>query len=179
MQRKITNEIEFSIRILRDNNVTPEEYSKLLKMVPDQSTEYVLVKRKKSFYSELAQALIKLWPSGMKDGKYPWRDSVENIAERLDTIWAMRNLGERTIDECLVVARRYLAKYTEDTKFMMLLKYFIFKQDKILGPEGKYRITYKSMFADMLEGKIEEDAALNEWDTLLATENFGEGELVC
>lgn len=179
MLRKINNTIEFCIRVLRDNDISPEEYTHLVKTLPDSDEEYILVKREPTLYIQIAKALIKLWPSGMKDGKWPWRDSVDNIAARLETLWAARQLQGKTLEDCLMVARRYLARYENDTRYMMLLKYFIFKQDKILGPTGKYKNTYKSMLADMLEGKDAEDSAMNEWDALLAAEQFGEGELVC
>lgn len=45
---------------------------------------------KKSFFEELAERLREMWPPGEKDGKYPWRDSVGNLARRLELLWADR-----------------------------------------------------------------------------------------
>ena len=130
----------------------------------------------KEFYNELASQLRLLWPTGEKDGKYPWRDSVENIAKRLETLWNTRDLGDYSVEFCTTVARRYLARFQENTKYMKILKYFILKQSKVVDGNGRVRYVNESVFADMLEGKAAEDAVQNEWDGLVP--QFSEGELV-
>ena len=130
-------------------------------------------------FSALAEALRKLWPSGEKDGKYPWRDTVPNLKERLRLIWDYNDLGDKyTVDDCLQAARRYLAQFQEDTKYMQTLKYFIFKQNKSVGRDGRITYTYKSALVDMLDG----NAAVGckeEWaDSLADAASLNQGELI-
>ncbi len=39
-----------------------------------------------NFLRVVAKGLRELWPTGEKDGKWPWRDSVTNIEKRLEFI---------------------------------------------------------------------------------------------
>lgn len=119
------------------------------------------------FYTKLATELRGLWPTGEKDGKWPWKDSVANIAERLKTLWALRELKDYSIDTCLSIAMRYTSQYENNKKYMKVLKYFILKQKDIIEKDGKIKHVSESKFADMLEGKSEVDAALNEWESIL------------
>lgn len=81
-----------------------------------------------------------------------------------------------SIDDCLMAARRYLAQFENDTKYMKTLKYFILKQDKIVAENGKITYTNNSLFADMLEGKVEFDVNMDdEWNAILnGTQDIGE-----
>lgn len=107
----------------------------------------------KTFYEKVAEGLRKIWPSGEKDGKYPWRDSVSNLTKRLEFIWNDRRFGDKySVEDCLRAGRRYVAQFTDNAKYMVLLKYFVFKQDKsAVDKSGKIIYTYKSLLADYLE----------------------------
>ena len=113
------------------------------------------------YFDSIAKGLRDLWPAGEKDGKYPWRDSVGNLSKRLKFLWENRDMKEYSIDACLTVGRKYLAQFETNAKYMKLLKYFIFKQNKLVGKDGKITYTYQSTFADMLENQssleLEED----------------------
>ena len=122
------------------------------------------------FFTLLATKMRLLWPSGDKDNRYAWRDSVPNLKKRLETLWRVRNLRDYTIDDCLKICRKYLAKYETDTKYMQVLKYFILKQKEIVENDGRIRYLNSSRFADMLEGKLAEDAA-EEFDMLMNGHN--------
>lgn len=131
------------------------------KLVPDEN-----------YFKELAKKLRVLWPAGEKDGKYPWRDSVDNITKRLQNLWTIRELDAYPIETCVSVAQRYLARFEQNAKYMKILKYYILKQGSITRIDGKIMHTNESLFADMLEGKAEEDAVENEIDRMLSeTEN--------
>lgn len=107
----------------------------------------------KTFYEKVAEGLRKIWPSGEKDGKYPWRDSVSNLTKRLEFIWNDRRFGDKySVEDCLRAGRRYVAQFQDNAKYMVLLKYFVFKQDKsAVDKSGKIVYTYKSLLADYLE----------------------------
>jgi hypothetical protein len=128
------------------------------------SSDFTIVRLEHSFFTELAEKLRALWPPGEKDGKYPWRDSVQNITKRLETLWTLRNLNGVTIDQCLTAARKYLANYNDNTKYMRILKYFILKQSTITESNGRRRLVNESMFADMLESLGDQQAFPEELD---------------
>lgn len=108
----------------------------------------------KDFFVQVSEGLRNLWPSGNKDGKWPWRDSVTNIAKRLEFIWKERDFKDKyTVDDCLSAGRRYLAQFENNAKYMQVLKYFVFKQDKIVAHDGRITFTYKSNLADYLESQ--------------------------
>lgn len=130
-------------------------------------------------FSILAEALRKLWPSGEKDSKYPWRDTVPNLEKRLRLIWDYNDLGDKyTVDDCLQAARRYLAQFQDNTKYMQTLKYFIFKQNKLVGRDGKITYTYKSALVDLLNSNVavgcQEELAESPADAV----SLNQGELV-
>ncbi len=179
----MTPEIKFCVRYLKEHGISTKDFETISKMLGPNDAIYSLVKvTKKSFFEELAEGLRELWPAGLKDGMYPWRDSVDNLTRRLQTLWAHRfptvNDGSYTIEQCLTVARRYLAKFESDTKYMRTLKYYILKQQKILLPNGRFKIVDESLLADMLEGKAAEDAFQNEWDDILNSASIEEGEII-
>ncbi|MBQ3950200.1 MAG: hypothetical protein II661_06985 [Bacteroidales bacterium] len=141
----------------------------------------------KDFAEELAMKLRELWPAGNKKSydrkgnlmEYAWRDSVSNLTRRIQTLWDVRELKDYTLEQCLSAARRYLARFEQDTRYMQLLKYFILKQDKVVESGGRIRYVSKSTFADMLEGKDAEDAVQSDWENLLYGNDICEqGELI-
>lgn len=116
------------------------------------------------FYDELAEKLRSLWPAGDKDGKWPWRESVPVLSKRLRFIWTERGLRDKySIEQCLTAARRYLAQFEGSTKYMQVLKYFIFKQIKYKNSSGEETCIYKSTLIDMLESSPLDAAALGEF----------------
>ena len=125
----------------------------LLSNVGKVDFAYTLTKSEPpEFFSTLAASLRELWPAGEKDGKYPWRDSVTNLTKRLKLLWETRQLGERSIEECLTAARRYLNQFQSNVKYMKTLKYFILRtDDKVMGKDGRVHHVNVSTFADMLE----------------------------
>ena len=117
----------------------------------------------------------ELWPTGEKDGKWPWRDSVSNLSRRLQALWKDRNFGDKTVDECLIVARKYLAQFEDNARYMQTLKYFILKQDKIVDKTGRIKYINKSVFADMLES----NSTIEEWGDIFESSNtYEQGELI-
>lgn len=105
-----------------------------------------------AFYKEAATKLRELWPTGEKDGKYAWRDSIPVLSKRIKFIWEENNLEDKyTIDDILRAGRIYLSRYQESTKYMQICKYFIFKQDKIVKKNGEITYSYKSTLCNILE----------------------------
>ena len=180
----MTAEILFCIKYLKDHGVNAQnlwEYDTAIERF--DTSNFTIVKLRdapisEQFFEDLAKGLRSLWPPGDKDNKYPWRDSVKNLKMRLQALWEERRLNNYTLDECLAVARRYLAQFENDTKYMKLLKYYIWKQKKLVSSDGSVTYTYESQFADMLEGKSDIDAIENEWASMLTDVSIGEGDLI-
>lgn len=167
-----SEETVFCVKYLKERGFLSEDkLDEIAGLIDELGGEFKFMKVKQGFYTELATKLRELWPSGEKDGKYPWRDSVTNLARRLETMWAARNLGEIPIEVCLTAARRYLAQYENNTKYMMTLKYFILKQGKITEDDGNVKLLQKSQFADMIESLTEEDKQQAEWENAFESSN--------
>lgn len=176
--RSIDAELAKFIAQGEDNKESPE-YIRALNIARQyvQQIQEKILKSNSTYFTDLATQLRELWPSGSKDGKYAWRDSVPNLVTRLQTMWDIFDLKDYPIDFCVQVARRYLSKYEKDTKYMCVLKYFILKQKQIIQKDGKIKYIDESKFADMLKGKDEQDAVMNEIDSMFLNESFGEGTI--
>ena len=150
----MTNEALFCVKYLYQLGFFPKDKQEIEQLLTKKDIpNYKFVEIPKGdFFTDLAAALRNLWPVGEKDGKYPWRDSVPNISTRLQTLWKQRDLSKYTLDDCLVAARKYLSQFESNVKYMRTLKYFIFRQNKIVEKNGRIRYTFESLFADMLEG---------------------------
>lgn len=172
MAKKYSDEAIFCAKYLNERGfLSQENLDEITGLFDDFDAEFKFVRIQTGYFTQLAKALRELWPAGEKDGKYPWRDSVSNLARRLETLWAARNMQEVPIETCLMVARRYLAQYENSTKYMQTLKYFILKQGKIVGDDGGVRYIQQSQFADMLESVTEEDSKQAEWESMFEQSN--------
>ena len=105
-------------------------------------------------YSELADKLRELFPQGKRDGKYMWRDSNAIISKRLESVSKKYNITF-TDEEAINATRRYVASYNGDFTNMRLLKYFLFKRDRVTGEES-------SDFLSFLENGDEESIS-QDW----------------
>ena len=171
-RKKYSDEALFCAKYLQERGfLAPKNVMEMKELIKDFDGEFKFIKVEKSFYAKLAQELRELWPTGEKDGKYPWRDSVENLTRRLETLWAARNLGKFSIDTCLTVARRYLAQYRDNVKYMQTLKYFILKQGRLEQGNGKIKYIQQSLFADMLQNVTDEDKQQAEWESAFEQSN--------
>lgn len=162
--RIYSNECKFCARYLKDNGVSGDNFDELVALITELDPDYKLIKiEKEDFFKSLATKLRNLWPAGDKEGKWAWRDSVTNLTRRLQLLWQQRQLSNYSLEDCLTAARKYLAQFEQSTKYMMLLKYFILKQKSIVSPDGKMSYVTESVFADILEGKSELAAQMEDW----------------
>lgn len=140
-----------------------------------------------NFFEQVAEGLRSLWPAGdkkviMPDGSaktYAWRDSVSNLVKRLEFIWKDRHFRDRySVEDCMMAARRYLAQYEDNTKYMQLLKYFVFKQGNLKNRNNKCTHVYESKFADMLESNPVTDTTVDYGSLFDSSNTFDQGELI-
>ena len=171
-KKKYSDEAIFCAKYLNDRGfLEKDKLEEITALIDDLDADFQFIKVNLNFYVHLAKALRELWPTGEKDEKYPWRESVANLSRRLETLWAARNLKEIPIETCVMVARRYLAQFENNTKYMQTLKYFVLKQGKIVGNDGGVRYIQQSQFADMLESITDEDKKQAEWESMFEQSN--------
>lgn len=76
----------------------------------------------------LALSLKEIYPKGKKDNKYYWAEGVALIEKRLRLFY--RKYGnDFTEEEIIQATKSYVESFRGDTKYMKLLKYFIFKEE--------------------------------------------------
>lgn len=170
------DECLFCAKYLLGYGYTAQDIENMKPFLKGFHEQFALSKIQNNYWHNIAEKLRRLWPAGDKDGKYPWRDSVDNLSRRLQLLWSVRLADKYYSEEqILQVARQYLAKFEHDTKYMKLLKYFILKQEKEIQPDGKIKYNNSSILADMLE-----DAEDMGWFTNSTEEDYPEfdGELI-
>ena len=178
-----TPEMRFCVKYLLEHGINALNFSEIASKVTTSDTGYTLVKKKevkeKSFFEELAKALRELWPPGDKMGKYPWRDSIPNLTKRLELLWKERMQGKNyTIEQCVAAARKYLSQFENDTTYMMLLKYFIMKQEQFVEANRHVSFVNKSKLADILESSLDELQLEVEMDEYVSSITADEGQLI-
>lgn len=176
-----SNECRFCARYLKEHGVPSGEYfDEIVSLITDLDPDYKLLKvEKEDFFTDLAKRLRELWPSGEKEGKYPWKDSLTNTVRRLQLLWQLRGLQNYTLEDCLSAARKYLAQFEDNTKYMKTLKYFILKQKSdVVDNDGKLHYTQESTFADILEGKSDLSAEIDWTNDIDLTNTYEEGLLI-
>lgn len=153
----------FCVRYLADCGIDAIQYETLLNSIKQKPVvEYALIRQDDSFFMQVAIGLRELWPPGNKEGKWAWRESVPALVDRLKFIWRQHEVSEEyTVDDCLEAGRKYLSRFEhESTKYMQILKYFIFKQkDAGTDNKGFIRKTYESTLLNLLRDKEKEDFA--------------------
>lgn len=154
--------IKFCVRYLLNNGVDAERFTQIsstLSKFPEY-TFTLTMDQDRAFFTKVATGLRELWPPGNKEGKWPWRESVSVLADRLKFIWDKYGLeDEYTVDDCLEAGRKYLSRYEKaDTKYMQILKYFIFKQKDVgVTENGMIKKTYESTLVKLLQDKQKEE----------------------
>ena len=162
------DKVKFCIRYLAEKGITPDRYSSLYYADTQPEFAYSIMKIDDDFFTQAAKGLWDMWPVGKKDGKYPWKESVPVLRDRLIFIWNNLKITEQyTVEDILQAGRKYIAQYEHaNTKYMQLLKYFIFKQ-KTMGfdDKGVYKNTYESTLVKLLQEKGSEESfeSINEF----------------
>lgn len=78
-------------------------------------------------FEALATTLMEIYPKGNKAGTtYPWRGTVEDIAQKLRTLVVMHDFIF-TEGEAIEATKQYVEQFPDDKTHMRLLKYFLLK----------------------------------------------------
>lgn len=169
--KNLTPQLKFCVRLLAENGITADIFTQIVKTLSPKDQRFRLIPWNENFFTDLAKQMRELWPIGKKDGKYDWRDSVDVLATRLKWLWEEKELGDYSIEDCLLVCRKYLARYQHDVRYMKLLKYFIIKQKPAhLTQKGLVHVGTESEFANMLLELTDTERQQQEYENML--ENF-------
>ena len=114
----------------------------------------------------LAKALMELFPKGKKEGTpYYWRGNIKDTKLKLKKF--LKLYGNRSDEEIIDAARRYVESFNGNYKFMRILKYFIWKDDRKMNEDGTIKIESISELASYLENKGQENVNNNNWTATL------------
>lgn len=98
----------------------------------------------------LVNELMKIFDKGKKDGKYWFKGNRRDISLRLKKFFKL--YGDRYSDEDIIkAAKAYVESFNGDYRYMRLLKYFIWKDQKKEGSDGKIYIEEISELATYLD----------------------------
>lgn len=102
---------------------------------------------------KLVVKLQVLFPEGKKDGTTQyWRGNKREISLRLKKFFKLYG-DEYTDDEIIDATKKYIENFHGVYGKMRILKYFIWKDEKLVSEDGTLRIVETSDLATMLENK--------------------------
>ena len=113
----------------------------------------------------LTQKLMETFPKGKKEGTaYYWRGNKKEIKDKLKKFFVY--FGDAyTDDQIIAAARKYVASFNGDYRYMRLLKYFIWKNDAKRTEEG-LSVEQVSDLSTFIENADQEDLK-NDWTSTL------------
>lgn len=142
--------------ILDDNEKIKDELIKklILEVVITSKTPA------KDNLTSIAEEMRLLFPEGLKPGThYSWRGSLAEITQRLNKLQVKFNI-QLNKKEVLEATQRYINSFNNDTRYMQLCKYFIYKNN-IKGD----MIEFNSALLDYMENKEINNNSNNDWLT--------------
>lgn len=162
---------DFLFLLLKDANYTSEEVSLLEKskfIINGHTTELskeiiseVLNENREEPASDtriekLTKTLMSIFPQGKKEGTaYYWKCNQKEVANKLKRFFIY--FGETYSDSQIISAtKRYVQSFNGDYRYMRLLKYFIWKNDKVKTDSG-VSIEQVSDLASYIENEGQED----------------------
>lgn len=146
---------------LHNRHLTEESRQRLADVLNETKDEPSSEKR----IEILTQKLMETFPKGKKEGTaYYWRGNKKEIKDKLKKFFVY--FGDAyTDDQIIAAARKYVASFNGDYKYMRLLKYFIWKNDAKRTEEG-LSVEQVSDLATFIENADQEDLR-NDWTSTL------------
>lgn len=115
---------------------------------------------------ELVKQLMNIFPKGKKQGTaYYWRGNKKEIKDKLLKFFVY--FGDTYTDEQIIdAADKYVKSFNGNYTYMRLLKYFIWKNDKKVTPEG-LTVEQVSELASYIENEGQESNMDIDWSAEL------------
>lgn len=116
---------------------------------------------------DLADSLMKIFPKGKKEGTpYYWKGNKKEIKDKLKKFFVY--FGDTYDDtQILNAAKKYVESFNGSYRYMRLLKYFIWKNDRKIIEEGKVSVEQVSELASYIENEGEDNNMDNDWSAEL------------
>lgn len=115
----------------------------------------------------LVDSLMQIFPAGKKEGTpLYWKGNRKDNKERLQKFFKL--YGNKYSDEqILQAARKYVESFNGQYTYMRALKYFIWKDEKKTGSDGRKYIEEVSDLASYIENAGQEENLRNDWTSTL------------
>lgn len=155
-----TAEIEDTLNAkgwLKNGHYTEESRQRLAEVLNETKKEPSTDSR----IDDLVEKLMVIFPKGKKEGTpYYWKGNRKEIKDKLKKFFVY--FGDTYDDsQILNAARKYVESFNGNYRYMRLLKYFIWKNDRKATEEG-VSVEQVSELASYIENEGQEDN--KEWN---------------
>ena len=115
----------------------------------------------------LVDTLMSIFPSGKKEGtSLYWKGNRKDNKERLQKFFKL--YGNKYSDEQIIhAAKKYVESFNGQYIYMRALKYFIWKDEKKMGGDGRKYIEEVSDLASYIENAGQEDDLKRDWTSTI------------
>lgn len=165
---KLLKESEDKELCIRASNIFKEEY--VLTQRWDDVLCNVLLDsdnavEKDDDLEPLARTLMGIFPQGKKPGtNVYWKGNVKDIKLKLKKFFKLYG-NHYTHQQIIDATQSYVDSFNGKYDYMRILKYFIWKDEKKMGADGKAFIEEVSELASFIENAGQEQS--NDWTTKL------------
>ena len=110
---------------------------------------------------------MSIFPSGKKEGtSLYWKGNRKDNKERLQKFFKL--YGNKYSDKQIIhAAKKYVESFNGQYAYMRALKYFIWKDEKKMGSDGRKYIEEVSDLASYIENAGQEDDLKSDWTSTL------------
>ena len=115
----------------------------------------------------LVNSLMEIFPSGKKEGTtIYWKGNKKDNRERLQKFFKLYG-NKYSNEQILEAAKKYVESFNGQYTYMRALKYFIWKDEKKIGSDGKRYIEEVSDLASYIENAGQEESLNSDWTSTL------------
>ena len=115
----------------------------------------------------LVNSLMEIFPPGKKEGTtIYWKGNKKDNRERLQKFFKLYG-NKYSNEQILEAAKKYVESFNGQYTYMRALKYFIWKDEKKIGSDGKRYIEEVSDLASYIENASQEESLNNDWTSTL------------
>ena len=115
----------------------------------------------------LVNSLMEIFPPGKKEGTtIYWKGNKKDNRERLQKFFKLYG-NKYSNEQILEAAKKYVESFNGQYTYMRALKYFIWKDEKKIGSDGKKYIEEVSDLASYIENAGQEESLNSDWTSTL------------
>lgn len=116
---------------------------------------------------KLVKQLMDLFPKGKKEGtSVYWKGNLKDNKLKLQKFFKLYG-NTYTDDQIISATKKYVESFNGNYSYMRALKYFIWKDEKKLGSDGKYYVEEVSDLASYIENEDTVNTSSDGWTTEL------------